>query len=94
MNKQGHPAIWEKHDFGQLEPKWTSEPSVDAIKSIMKQTLHIGETTPINISFLAQGAFSKLYSISIGAVNPEYVMRVSLPVDHHVKVESEAATVS
>jgi Phosphotransferase enzyme family len=89
MSKQNRAVIWEDAGLGQLEPRWPSDPSIDAIESVLRQTLHTNET--IEINFLAQGAFNKLYKINVG-VNPASVMRVTLPVDPHAKVESEAAT--
>ena len=91
MNIPTPSVIWEEATFGQMILKWTSEPSIDAIKSVVRQKLDLDQT--IEVDFFAQGAFNKLYSFKIGDVDHAYVMRVSLPVDPHVKVESEAATI-
>lgn len=93
MAMQAHSIVWEEALFGPPEPKWVTEPSIKAIKSIVRKVLHIYETEPVEINFLAQGAFNKLYTIQIKGRHPEHVIRVTLPVDPKVKVESEAATI-
>jgi aminoglycoside phosphotransferase (APT) family kinase protein len=83
-------AVWERLNVFALQPKWTTEPSVDAIKIVARQALRV--ESAIEVEFLAQGAFNKLYTISLVGKEPEYVLRVALPVDPHFKTESEAAT--
>jgi aminoglycoside phosphotransferase (APT) family kinase protein len=83
-------VLWEKVDLFNIQPKWTSEPSVDAIKIVVQRAL-LTETQP-EVMFLAQGGFNKLYTIRLADDHPDYVMRVALPVDPYFKTESEAAT--
>ncbi len=79
---------WVSETFG-LEPRWTLEPDLEAAKQ-MVQSLPIIKGA-VDISFLAQGAFNKLYVITIPK-NAEALLRVSLPVDPRYKTLSEVAT--
>lgn len=74
-----------------LEPKWTREPSLDAIESVCRQHLDIRTEEICTVSFFASGAFNKLYLVSITTTNP-LLMRVSLPVHPHHKTRGEVAT--
>ncbi|KAJ5476806.1 hypothetical protein N7475_002535 [Penicillium sp. IBT 31633x] len=77
---------WAQELFG-LEPRWTIEPEVGAIK----QTVQLFRpSSTVEVEFLAEGAFNKLYNVSIDG--ELFIMRVSLPVDPYFKVMSEVAT--
>lgn len=83
-----------------LEPKWTREPSIDAIESICRQQLGIEPEETLQISFFASGAFNKLYLISsttttattTTTTTDPLLMRVSLPVHPRHKTRGEVAT--
>lgn len=77
---------WIQKLFG-LEPRWTFDPGVDRIKQVL-QSIYPSKT--VEATFLAQGAFNKVYEITTDA--QPLVMRVSLPVDPHNKTLSEVAT--
>ena len=59
-----------------LEPQWTVEPDLESIKRTIEEARLSQE---VSVSFLAQGAFNKIYDIQAG--NKDLIMRVSLPVD-------------
>lgn len=70
-----------------LEPRWTVEPDLESIKRTIEEARPSQE---VCVSFLAQGAFNKIYDIQAG--NQDLIMRVSLPVDPQYKTLSEVAT--
>src|SRR2546423_1303702 len=69
-----------------LEPRWTVEPDLESIKRTIEEV----RPSQVSVSFLAQGAFNKIYDIQAG--NQDLIMRVSLPVDPRYKTLSEVAT--
>ncbi|KAH7010355.1 phosphotransferase enzyme family-domain-containing protein [Ilyonectria destructans] len=76
-----------------LEPRWETEPSVEAIRIVCLQKLEIHAPDDCAVSFLAAGAFNKLYLVeNENHSRQKYVMRVSLPVDPHHKTSGEVAT--
>lgn len=80
----------EWHDSGlQLVPRWTREPSPEAIESVCRRQLGIGPGGACTVSFHAAGAFNKLYLVSTAAGS--LLMRVSLPVYPHYKTRGEVA---
>ncbi|KAJ5352558.1 hypothetical protein N7452_001532 [Penicillium brevicompactum] len=79
--------LWEPDNFGHAQPKWTREPDIEAIKQTV-QYLYPGLT--VEIEFLGQGGFNKVYAATIDG--KEFVMKVTLPVDPYFKTESEVAT--
>lgn len=81
---------WISTTFG-LEPRWTEEPNLDTIAQIAREHLHHDGESPVKITFHAQGAFNKLYKISTSS--SDSLLRVSLPVDPHLKTKSEVATI-
>jgi len=81
---------WVQTTFS-LEPRWTKDPDIDTISRISRKYLGHDEHVPIDIAFYAQGAFNKLYKVSVAG--SDCLMRVSLPVDPHHKTESEVATI-
>lgn len=80
---------WEE-TFFSLIPRWTREPSIDAIERTCRQKLNIRTEDTCTVSFYASGAFNKLYLVTYG--DHSALMRVSLPVYPHAKTRSEAAT--
>lgn len=74
-----------------LEPRWTREPSLDAIESVCRRQLGIKPEETCKVSFFASGAFNKLYLISTTTADP-LLMRVSLPVHPRHKTRGEVAT--
>ncbi|KGO69662.1 Aminoglycoside phosphotransferase [Penicillium italicum] len=77
---------WVEEDYGP-EPRWTVEPDTGAIKQTL---LSLRPSSTVEVTFLAQGAFNKIYNVSID--DEPFIMRVSLPVDPQYKVMSEVAT--
>lgn len=78
---------WRETTFG-VEPSWTQEPSIDAIKDIIKDKF--GQSQACIVTFVAEGGFNKVYKVQHD--DAEYIMRVTLPVDPRRKTQSEAAT--
>ncbi|KAM0414695.1 hypothetical protein ACHAPT_013457 [Fusarium lateritium] len=79
---------WEEKLFG-LEPRWKVEPDLDCIRL----TLHsVWPSTAFQVAFFAQGAFNKLYQVTVQD-QPPLLLRISLPVDPRYKTLSEVATI-
>ncbi len=74
-----------------LEPRWTVEPDLDALKQTVA-SVQPSLATELQVAFFAQGAFNKLYQVQAGKTT--LVMRLSLPVYPHYKTLSEVATIS
>jgi hypothetical protein len=74
--------------FG-LEPRWSLPPDLEALKRTLQS---LKASSKVKVTFLAQGAFNKLYDVEID--DESLVMRVSLPVDPCYKTLSEVATVN
>jgi hypothetical protein len=83
---QLHGLTWVEETFDS-EPRWTIEPDIGAITETI-QSLRPSST--VEVTFLAQGGFNKIYNVSID--DKPSIMRVSLPVDPRYKVMSEVAT--
>ncbi|CAG8242131.1 unnamed protein product [Penicillium olsonii] len=81
-----HGLEWVEKIFG-LEPRWTVEPQIEHIKQTVKS---FRPSSTIEVTFLTQGAFNKLYDVKID--NETFIIRISLPVDPSHKVASEVAT--
>lgn len=77
---------WVQKSFS-LESRWNFEPSIEAIKQTVQS---IRPSATIEVAFLTQGAFNKIYDVRID--NEMLVMRISLPVDPYYKTASEVAT--
>jgi hypothetical protein len=70
-------------------PEWTVEPSLDAIRTVARR--HLPRAVD-SVSFLANGAFNRLYTLHHGEATSNYLMRVTLPVKPFYKTASEVAT--
>lgn len=89
MVRQSQDGL-EWDDSGlDLRPRWTREPSLQAIESVCRRRLGIGPGDTCAVSFHAAGAFNKLYLV---ATATPLLMRVSLPVHPHSKTRGEVAT--
>lgn len=77
--------------FEEMQPQWKFEPSIDAITTIARRELAIGENSKYTVEFLAKGTSNKVYVIHCEDKN-DYIMRVSLPVQPRLKTLSEHAT--
>ena len=86
LEEQSPGLAWVQKAF-YLEPQWTIEPDPQAIKQTIQSLL---PSSTIEVTFLAQGAFNKLYDVKID--NELFVMRVSLPVEPYYKTMSEVST--
>jgi hypothetical protein len=84
--------VWKKDVWGTLEPAWNFEPETEVITKIARRELNLAEDAVCEIKFLAQGAFNKVYAIRCGD-DIKHIIRVSLPVQPHLKTLSEAATI-
>lgn len=85
---------WAATTFG-LEPTWTLEPDLEAAKQIVKSVGVMegtGTIGTINVSFLSQGAFNKIYEIPMHKNEQTLILRLALPVDPRYKTLSEVAT--
>ncbi|KAJ6188800.1 hypothetical protein N7519_003708 [Penicillium mononematosum] len=80
-----HGLAWEQTLCS--EPRWTVEPDTGAIKQTVQS---LRPSSSVEVTLLAQGAFNKIYNVSID--DETLIMRVSLPVDPRYKVMSEVAT--
>lgn len=74
------------------EPVWTREPEVKVLEQIAREAFGIDSAMSVTVTFLAVGAFNKVYTVSSSALDEEYILRVSLPVDPPYKTASEVAT--
>lgn len=81
---------WEETAL-HLHPRWTKEPSLEAIESVCRQRLDIASAEPCKVSFYAGDAMYKLYSV-IGAGERSLLMKVLLPVYPRFKTRGEVAT--
>lgn len=81
---------WVKVPFSGNEPRWTVEPDVTVIATIIRDNLHLRPTETCIISFLAEGSFNKIYKVTTD--RGTFAMRVALPLDVPCKVMSEVAT--
>ena len=75
-----------------VEPKWSDEPDHKAIRTVVRQALQFASAEDFTLSFLAEGAFNKVYRIRDVKQDKDYVLRLTLPVDPIHKIECEAAT--
>ncbi|KAI1824089.1 phosphotransferase enzyme family-domain-containing protein [Xylaria intraflava] len=85
--ENGDGLAWVKHSLS-LSPKWAIEPTSEAIVATLKASLDCDQE--YNVTFLHDGAYSKLYEVDIG--EQAFVMRVTLPVCSQSLTESEVAT--
>ncbi len=86
---------WETDIFFEI-PIWCIQPDVQKIEKVILPYLEINGLADPTVTFFAQGALNKLYTIH--AIHAEFgtehdfVFRVALPVQPYYKTESEAAT--
>ncbi|KAJ5599925.1 hypothetical protein N7450_000992 [Penicillium hetheringtonii] len=73
---------WKEDLFG-LIPGWTYEPDISSIEKTM-EAIHL--STEIQVKFLTQGGFNKIYKVHHN--EETYIMRVSLPVQPVHKTKS------
>ena len=91
MERQPRNGL-EWYDRGlDLEPRWTREPSVEAVKRICCQRLSISDQSTCSVTFFAAGTFNKLYLVE-SPTSGKLLMRVSLPVDPGNKTRGEVET--
>ena len=83
---------WQYNLFGNLDMVWLKEPDTSAIEKIVRHELDIPDTVSCTITFLAEGAFNKVYDVQYGS-NKHYIMRVAAPVQPQLKTWSEVATI-
>ncbi|KAF2240508.1 kinase-like protein [Trematosphaeria pertusa] len=82
---------YEELFFGP-QPKWTVEPNIDVIRSIVKCELALAEDAQCEVKFLAEGSINKVYTVKC-ADEKTYIMRVALPVHPRLRTLSEIATI-
>ncbi|KAK3900004.1 phosphotransferase enzyme family-domain-containing protein [Staphylotrichum tortipilum] len=85
-----HGLAWVQEGFWDPEPRWTIEPDEKAIQQTVESALNLPASPSNTIKFLAQGAFNKVYVITLA--EKEVIARVTLPVDPKWKTLSEVAT--
>ncbi|RPB04453.1 hypothetical protein L873DRAFT_1799330 [Choiromyces venosus 120613-1] len=102
LNTPQQPRVrWKPGTFCSI-PTWTETPQIPIIESLCRRHLYPDTPLPVSltITFLADGAFNKLYTVSAStdsSDSPElkvYVFRVSLPVEPFYKTTSEVATLA
>ncbi|CRL27794.1 Protein kinase-like domain [Penicillium camemberti] len=86
QESQFHGLVWEERLFSS-EPRWIVEPDTGAIKQTVQS---LRPSSKVEVAFLAQGGFNKIYNVSID--DEAFIMRISFPVDPRYKVMSEVAT--
>ncbi|KAL8349989.1 hypothetical protein RB598_005363 [Gaeumannomyces tritici] len=78
---------WVQTPFS-LEPRWAVDPDINSIRRTIESLLPGQKTV---VSFLAQGAFNKVYDIATD--NQALVLCMSLPVDPKHKTLSQVTTI-
>lgn len=69
--------LWKEDSWGELKPTWTKLPNISVIRDLAAQ--HLSKTfTDIAVTFFAEGAFNKLYSICSPHHPQHYIMRITL----------------
>jgi hypothetical protein len=94
IESQNHtqPEVKWTQKLFDLVPTWTREPEMGDLQYLSRRLL--SSLPHIDVSFFADGAFNKLYSVSSSNTSREYILRVSLPVEPRYKTESEVATLT
>jgi aminoglycoside phosphotransferase len=87
MTLRGQDSLKWVHNAFSLEPQWTTDIDPESIEQAIRSNY---STQRVQVSFLTQGALSKLYNVQTDS--DTLVMRVSLPVDPYWKTISEVAT--
>lgn len=84
---------WEESLFSPL-PRWTRDPSVEAIERVCRRHLAIPSNDACTVSFYEASLFAKLYLVDCSGSGSgcRYMMRVSLPVYPGYKTRAEVAT--
>jgi hypothetical protein len=83
------------HGLFDVVPIWTIEPDISVVKAVAQPYLPLGIS--YTASPFAAGAFNKLFLLSPDGTDhdlPSFILRVTLPVDPHLKTASEVATLS
>lgn len=80
---------WDKSGL-DLVPLWTRQPSTQAIETVCRQCLHIGNNANCSVSFHAEGAFNKLYLVKTD--EQSLIIRITLPVHPRYKTRGEVTT--
>ncbi|KAF8344493.1 phosphotransferase enzyme family-domain-containing protein [Amanita rubescens] len=88
--------IWESGIWGPI-PRWLSPPDVTAIESVARKHLRLSASDHISATFFAEGAFNKLFAITVSnngstLVSPQYIFRATAPVEPFFKTAGEVAT--
>ena len=86
-NQDGLEWIWR---WSGPEPRWTKQPSVEAIESIVRKHLVMDGNVKCEVTYLAEGGFNKIFKIDTSYSS--FIFRVALPVDPGFKTRSEVAT--
>ena len=89
-------SCWKPHLWDPT-PLWPVNPYISIIESLSRTHLQIPAEHDINVTFFAEGAFNKLYTIATsedGGAESQfpYLFRVTLPVEPFYKTTSEVAT--
>ena len=83
-------------------PRWLSSPDTTVIETLCRSHLQLPAHCQVAVTFLAEGALNKLYTIAISdrggsGSDPDplrYVFRASFPAEPFYKTASEVATYS
>jgi len=93
------PRFFWDHDLWGHVPRWLSAPDTAKIETLSRDHLLVPGDCPISVTFFAEGAFNKLYTIAVSdggdsIGSPQYIFRVTSPVEPFYKTASEVATLS
>lgn len=91
MSKFSREGLFWDDSGWDLVPCWGSEVNIDAVKTVCQRTLQLDASDGCTVSFLAEGAFNKLYLVEYNQ-QQRLVIRISLPVDPQNKTAGEVAT--
>jgi len=89
---------WKFDNFDYI-PCWLSTPDIAVIETLSRGHLRLPADFPLTVTFLSEGAFNKLYTVSVSdgvdtPGSPQYIFRVTTPVEPFYKTASEVATLS
>jgi hypothetical protein len=78
-----------EESYGRLAYERAIEPDVSVMVKILQNHLNAPQLDESNISYLDEGSYNKVYTVTIGPT--KYVMRVALPIEVPEKTTSEVA---
>jgi len=85
---------WEPHLFSpaMVSPTWTRDLQFDGLRAVALRELAAEDVRNVEVTYLAEGLFNRVFRISDVDHQTQYVLRVALPVDPNNKTSCEVAT--